>query len=177
MQELDIYNSSYIIIGGPNSKKSFVSSELSKRLNLKLINLDREKHSYFDDFTDYDFEYYQNLLENKGIITATKYINKYEMQHLKYVLNNIKESVVIDFGSTYTLINDESILNTLKLFKNIIFLDVSRDIKDKSNKFNKTLYNNRINYDLATCCINIENKKVNEIVNEILNINKFKDIL
>ena len=177
MQDLEILNNSFLIIGGPNTKKSEVARELSKRLEYKLINLDREKHSYFDDFTDYDFKIYQNRLEKYGKGKAINYIHKYEMQHLKYVLENIKENVVIDFGNTYTLIDDKNLLNKIKLFKNIVLLDVDNNIKNSSNEYNNKLYKNKINKDLATLTINITNKTKDNIVNEILNCKEFKDIL
>ena len=62
MQDLNILKNSYLIIGGPNTKKSEISRELSKKLNLKLINLDREKYSYFEDFTEFDLNKYYNLI-------------------------------------------------------------------------------------------------------------------
>ena len=84
MQDLEILTNSYLIIGGPKTKKSEVSLQLSKELGYKLINLDREKYAYFNDFTDYDSGKYYNLLEN-NIEKAINYIHKYEMLHLKYV--------------------------------------------------------------------------------------------
>ena len=54
MQDIEIYNKSYLIIGGPNTKKSEVSRLLAKKIEYKLINLDREKYSFFNDLTDYD---------------------------------------------------------------------------------------------------------------------------
>ena len=65
MQDLDIYLNSYLIIGGPNTKKSEVSRYLSKKINYKLINLDREKYYYFNDFTDFDEEKY--LFEDNDV--------------------------------------------------------------------------------------------------------------
>lgn len=177
MQDLEILNNSFLIIGGPNTKKSEVSNILSKELGYKLINLDREKHSYFDDFTDYDFKIYQDKLEKYGEIKAINYIHKYEMQHLKYVLENIKENVVIDFGNTYTLIEDKTLLDKIKLFKNIILLDIDDNFKTKSSSFESKLYKNRINKEITTFTINVTNKNANDIVKEILNRKKFKDIL
>ena len=63
MQDIEIYNKSYLIIGGPNTKKSEVSRLLAKKLEYKLINLDREKYSFFNDFNDYDEEKYYKLIE------------------------------------------------------------------------------------------------------------------
>ena len=174
MQDLDILNNSYLIIGGPNNKKSEVSRILSKRLNIKLINLDREKHAYFNDFTDYDFKIYQEKEEKTGKSKALNYIHKYEMKHLKHILNNLKDIVVIDFGSTYTLIDEEELLNKLKLFKNIILLKKD-DIN--MNDFDRKLSNNKINKLLATTVINVDNKTVDNIVDEIINYKEFKDIL
>ena len=177
MQDLEILNNSYLIIGGPKTKKSEVSLLLSKELGYKLINLDREKHSYFDDFTDYDFKIYQNLIEKSGVEKGVNYIHKYEMQHLKYVLDNIDKEVVIDFGNTYTLIDEQSLIDKIKLFKNIVLLDVSDNIKDKMTDIDRKLCNNKINKILSTITINIDNKEVKDIVKEIINYKKFKDIL
>ena len=177
MQDLEILNNSFLIIGGPNSKKSVVSRELAKKLSFKLINLDREKHSYFDDFTDYDFKIYHEKQERLGKEKALNYIHKYEMQHLKYVLENINECVVIDFGNTYTLIDDKELLNKIKLFKNIVLLDVDDNIKTKSNDFENKLFKNRINREIATLVVNISNKAVEEIINEIISTKEFKEIL
>ena len=41
LTNLNVFKNSYLIIGGPNTKKSEVSRCLSKKLNYKLINLDR----------------------------------------------------------------------------------------------------------------------------------------
>lgn len=173
MQDLDIYNSSYLIIGGPNTRKSEVSRYLSKLLNYKLINLDREKYSYFEDFTDFDSSKYYNLKE-KDEILSLKYIHKYEMKHLNYVLDNINSEVVIDFGNTYLIINDENILNKLKLFSNIILLE-NNNYKS-NNKLDKLLYKNKI-LSIATIKININDDSVDDIVEKIENKIKFKDIL
>ena len=177
MQDLEILKSSFLIIGGPNSKKSEVSRELSKKLGYKLINLDRDKHSYFDDFTDYDFKIYQEKMEKYDQYKALNYIHKYEMKHLKHILENINENVVIDFGNTYTLIDDKELLDKVKLYKNIILLDVDNNKKVESNEFDNKLYKNKINKDLATTIINITNKTKEDIVNEIINKKEFKDIL
>lgn len=177
MQDLEILNNSFLIIGGPNTKKSVVSRELAKKLGFKLINLDREKHSFFDDFTDYDFKIYHDRIEKYGKEKALNYIHKYEMQHLKYVLENINECVVIDFGNTYTLINDKELLNKIKLFKNIVLLDVDDNIKVKFNDFENKLFKNRINREIATLVINISDKSSENIVNEIFNSKEFKDVL
>ena len=176
MQDLEIYENSYLIIGGPKTKKSEVSKKLSEYLGYKLINLDREKHSYFNDFTDYDSSTYYNLLD-KNIESAINYIHKYEMKHLEYILDNIKDNVVIDFGNTYTLINDNNILNKLKLYKNIVLLIQNDNIILNSNEIDKKLYKNRINKELSTIKINIENKDTDKIAKEIINYKKFKDIL
>ena len=173
MQDIDIYNNSYLIIGAPNTLKSEIAFLLKKELGYKLINLDREKYSYFNDFTDYEFEIYYSLLE-KSFNKALNYIHKYEMKHLDYVLDNIKESVIIDFGNTYLLIDDNKILNKIKLFKNIILLyknDIELD--DIEIKFK----NNKILYDISTIKICIDNKNINDIIKEILNFNDFKSVL
>jgi len=177
MQDLDVFNSSYLIIGGPKTKKSEVSRILAKRLGYKLINLDRDKHSYFDDFTDYDFKIYQDKLEKYGRDKAINYIHRYEMKHLSYVLENISNNVVVDFGNTYTLIDDEILLDKIKLFKNIVLLNVSEDVKERMTEFDRKLCNNRVNKMICTFCINIDDKSINEIVNEIINNKEFRDIL
>lgn len=175
MQDLSIFNESYLIIGGPNTNKSEVSRLLSKELGFKLINLDREKHQYFNDFTDYDFNIYQKLRENNEL-KALNYIHKYEMKHLEYIIDNIDNNVIIDFGNTYTLINDEKILNKIKIFKNIVLLEDKNNLNKNSDIKNK-LYRNKVNYDIATIKINIKNKTIDAIVKEILNIKEFKDVL
>lgn len=174
MQDLEILNNSYLIIGAPKTKKSEVSFMLSKMLKYKLINLDREKYAFFDDFTDYDFNIYQNVKESNGEIKALNYIHKYEMKHLNYVINNIDKSVIIDFGNTYTLIDNEEILNKIKLFKNIILLESDNEI---DNKFDKKLSANKVNHLIATIKINIDNKSTEDIVKEILNNKEFKSVL
>lgn len=176
MQNLEIYNNSYLIIGGPKTKKSEVSLYLSKKLGYKLINLDREKHSYFNDFTDYDSSKYYSLLE-KSTEKAINYIHKYEMIHLNYVLDNITENVIIDFGNTYTLINDKNILDKLKLYKNIVLLNPDKKLMLNSDNISKKLYRNKIHIDLSTIEINIDNKNISDISKEILNYKRFKDIL
>lgn len=173
MQDLEIYENSYLIIGGPKTKKSEVSIKLSKVLNYKLINLDREKYSYFDDFTDYDSSKYYNLLDS-SFDKAINYIHKYEMKHLNYVIDNISEYVVIDFGNTYTLINDKELLNKIKLFKNIVLLNSNNN---NLNDFEKKLTNNKILKEIRTIEVNIDNKNTNDIIKEILNYKEFKEIL
>ena len=176
MQDLEIYDNSYLIIGGPNTKKSEVSKHLSESLNYKLINLDREKHLYFDDFTDYDSGKYYRLLED-SIEKAINYIHKYEMKHLEYILENIDDNVIIDFGNTYTLINDKNILNKIKLFKNIVLLIPSDEDIKYCDDLTKKLYNNKINKELATITIYNSKKNIDKIVAEIINYKKFKEIL
>lgn len=173
MQDINILKNSYLIIGGPCSKKSEVSRKIAKLTNYKLINLDREKYSYFEDFTDFDSSKYYNLKE-KDEILSLKYIHKYEMKHLNYVLDNISSEVVIDFGNTYLIISDENILNKLKLFSNIILLENNNYKSD--NKLDKLLYKNKI-LSIATIKININDDSVDDIVEKIENKIKFKDIL
>lgn len=175
MQDLSIFNESFLIVGGPNTNKSEVSRLLSKELGFKLINLDRDKHQYLNDFTDYDFDKYQKLKENSEV-RALNYIHKYEMKHLEYVIDNIVDNVVIDFGNTYTLIEEIKILNKIKMFKNIILLE-NEDYLNKNNDLKNKLYRNKVNYDIATMKIDIKNKDINMIVNEILNKKEFKDVL
>lgn len=174
MQDLEILNNSYLIIGGPKNNKSEVSNKLSKQLGYKLINLDREKHAYFNDFTDYDSSRYYNLVENYGIEKAINYIHKYEMKHLNYVLDSINENVVIDFGNTYTLINDKDLLNAIKLFKNIVLLYGNSDNLDE---FDKKLSRNKLLNELSTMRINIDNKETDTIVKEIMDYKKFIEVL
>ena len=174
MQDLNVFKNSYLIIGGPNTKKSEVSRCLSKKLNYKLINLDREKYNYFNDFTDYDEEKYYKLIEIKGKLKALNYIHKYEMKHLNYVIDNIDKNVVIDFGNTYLIIDDENIINKIKLFNNIVLLVSKKEIVGElENKLNR----NRLLSDLSTIKVNIDNKNIDDIVEEIINYKKFKDIL
>jgi len=174
MQDIEILNNSYLIIGAPNTKKSEVSRLLSKELNYKLINLDREKHAFFNDFTDYDFDIYQNLKEKKGDIKSLNYIHKYEMKHLNYVLDNLNSNVIIDFGNTYTLIDDKELLDKVKLFKNIVLLESDRTYK---NSFENKLKDNKINKLISTINISIVNKSVDDIITEIINHKEFKNIL
>lgn len=173
MQDINILKNSYLIIGGPCSKKSEVSRKIAKLTNYKLINLDREKYSYFEDFTDFDSSKYYNLKE-KDEMLSLKYIHKYEMKHLNYVLDNISSEVVIDFGNTYLIINDENILNKLKLFSNIILLE-NNNYKS-NNMLDKLLYKNKI-LSIATIKININDDSADDIVEKIENKIKFKDIL
>jgi len=173
MQDIDIYNNSYLIIGAPNTMKSEIAFLLKKELNYKLINLDREKHFYFNDFTDYDENIYFNLLD-KSYNKALNYIHKYEMHHLNYVLENIEENVIIDFGNTYLLIDSNNILSKVKLFKNIILLYKN---SGELNDIEKKLKNNKILYDLSTIKICIDNKNKSDIIKEILNFHTFKSIL
>ena len=170
----DLINS-YLIIGGPNTKKSEVSSLLAKTLKYKLINLDRDKYSYFNDFTDFDSEYYYNLMETKGELNAISYIHKYEMQHLNHVLDNISDNVVIDFGNTYLIIENNTILDKIKRFRNIILL--KKDNIKTNNILEKKLYRNKILDEIKTIEINIDNKEAKDIVKEIINYKKYKDIL
>ena len=173
MQDLNFYENSYLIVGAPKTKKSEISLLLKNELNYKLINLDREKHSYFNDFTDYDSSIYYNLLD-KNYIKALNYIHKYEMKHLNYVLDNINENVIIDFGNTYLIINDNNLLNKIKLYKNIVLLYKNND---NLNEIEKKLKNNKILNDIFTIKICIDNKKNNDIIKEILNYKNFKDVL
>ena len=175
MQDLSIFNESFLIIGGPNTNKSEVSRLLAKALNLKLINLDRDKHQYLNDFTDYDFDTYQKLKDNNEL-KALNYIHKYEMKHLECIIDNINENVVIDFGNTYTLIDDIKMLNKIKMFKNIILLE-NEDNLNKNNDLKNKLYRNKVNYDIATMKINIKNKDSKRIVEDILKKYEFKEIL
>ncbi len=175
MQDLSIFNESFLIIGGPNTHKSEVSRLLSNILGYKLINLDREKHQYFNDFTDYDFDKYL-FLKEKDEIKSLNYIHKYEMKHLEYVIDNIEVNCVIDFGNTYTLIDDKNILNKIKFFKNIILLE-NEDYLNQNNDLKNKLYRNKVNYDIATMKINIKNKDIKSIVEDILNRKEFKDVL
>lgn len=157
MQDLNIYKDSIILLG--SSIKNEIALELKNILNMKLINLDRDKHSFFDDFTDYDFDTYQSLKE-KNEQKSLLYIKKYDMQYLKYVFDNIKENVIINF-SINEEIDDEILLNNIKLFNNIIYL------KDNNNL--KNSFGNKI--------IDIRNLSKEDIMDEIINIVKFKDIL
>lgn len=171
----DIKKESYLIIGGPNSKKSQVSLMLSKILKYKLINLDREKYSYFNDFTDFDSEYYYNLIETKGELVALSYIHKYEMQHLNYIFDNIDNNSIIDFSNNYLIIDNNNILNKIKTFKNIVLL--KKNNIDSNDILDNKLYRNKILNQIKTMEINIDNKSTDEIVKEILKNQKYKDIL
>ena len=177
MQDLEILNNSYLIIGGPATNKSAVSLELSKQLGFKLINLDREKHAYFNDFTDYDSTKYYDLLNDFGIEKAINYIHKYEMKHLNYVLDNLNQNVVIDFGNTYTLIDDKELLEKIKLFKNIILLNPTEETVNNSDYITKKLYNNKIIREIYNIKIDIENKSVQFLVKEIINHKNYREVL
>lgn len=174
MQDLEMYNKSYLIIGAPNTKKSEVSKLLSKKINLKLINLDREKYSYFNDFTDFDSEKYYKLIDTKGELNALTYIHKYEMKHLNYVLDNIKDNFVMDFGNTYLVIDDDNILNKIKMYSNIVLLYKDNN---SNNILENKLSRNKILKDISTIKINIDNKSIDDIVEEILNYKEFKEVL
>lgn len=174
MQDLDIYKSNYLIIGAPNSKKSEVSRELSRKLNYKLINLDRTKYAFFNDFTDFDEEKYYSLIDRKGKLVALNYIHKYEMNHLNYVIDNMELNCVIDFGNTYLIIDDNDLLNKLKLFDNIVLLSSNNNFRDE---FNNKLKRNKILEELCTIKVDVDNKSVSDIVKEVLNHKKFKDVL
>jgi len=173
MQDINIYENSYLIIGAPNTMKSEISMLLKQELNYKLINLDREKHSYFNDFTDYDSNIYYDLLD-KSYNKALNYIHQYEMKHLNYVLESIKENVIMDFGNTYLLIDDINIINKIKLFKNIVLLHKN---EDKIEDFEYKLKNNKILEDIHTIKICIDNKNKSDIIKEILRFKDFKSIL
>ena len=175
MQDLNIYKNSYLIIGGPNSKKSSISRILSKKLNLKLINLDREKYSYFEDFTDFDLNKYYSLIENVGNLKALSYIHKYEIKHLEYILDNLNNNVVIDFGNTYLIIDEVELLNRLKMFENVILLNKNNN--NNITELDEKLYRNKILQDLKTIKIDIDNKDDKEIINEILNNKNYKEVL
>lgn len=174
MQDLDICLNSYLIIGGPNTKKSEVSRYLSKKINYKLINLDREKYYYFNDFTDFDEEKYYKLIDVKGKMTALNYMHKYEMKHLNYILDNLNSYTVIDFGNTYLIIDDENIINKLKLFNNIVLLETNIVSDDE---LNSKLNRNKLLNELSNIRVNVDDKSVDSIVDEIINYKKFKDIL
>jgi len=173
MQDIEYYNNSFLIIGAPNTMKSQISLILKNKLKYKLINLDREKHSYFNDFTDYDSSTYYSLLD-KSYNKALNYIHKYEMKHLDYVLNNINENVIIDFGNTYLLIDNIDIINKIKLFKNVVLL---YNNYDSLNEIDNKLKDNKILSNISTIKVNIDNKDTNDIIKEILNFNEFKNIL
>lgn len=173
MQHIDIYNNSYLIIGAPNTKKSEISLLLKKELGYNLINLDREKYAFFNDFTDYDSDIYYSLLD-KSYTKALNYIHRYEMLHLNYVLENLNENCIIDFGNTYLLIDDKSILNKVKLFKNIILLYKN---KEELTEIEFKFKNNKILNEISTIKICIDNKNNSDIIKSILNFNKFKSIL
>ena len=96
------------------------------------------------------------------------------MKHLNYVIDNINNNVVIDFGNTYLIIDDENIINKIKLFNNIVLLVSKKEIiGELENKLNR----NRLLNDLSTIKVNIDNKNIENIVEEIINYKKFKDIL
>ena len=171
----DIKKDSYLIIGGPHTKKSEVAINLSKLLKCKLINLDREKYSYFNDFTDFDAEYYYNLLETKGELVALNYIHKYEMLHLKYVFDNINTNVVIDFSNNYLIINNKLLLDEIKQYDNIVLL--KKKINKTNNVLEEKLCRNKILDDIKTIEINIDNKDIDDIIKEIVNNKKYKDVL
>jgi len=86
-------------------------------------------------------------------------------------------SQLIDFGNTYTLIDNKNILENIKLFKNIILLELDEIEKDRTSLFEKKLYNNKVNKMIATTIINIEHKKANDVMKEIINNKEYKDIL
>ena len=96
------------------------------------------------------------------------------MKHLNYVIDNISENVVIDFGNTYLIINDENLLNKIKLFNNIVLLETNNISKDELvNKLNR----NKLLNELSNIKINIDNKSVEDIVKEIINYKEFSSLL
>ena len=96
------------------------------------------------------------------------------MKHLNYVIDNINDNSVIDFGNTYLIIDDKNIINKLELFDNIVLLVSNNKYNDEFiNKLNR----NKLLNELSNIKVNIDNKNVVNIVDEIINYKKFKDIL
>ena len=175
MQDINIYKNNYLIIGGPNTRKSEVARYLSKKLNINLINLNKDKYMYLEDFTDFDINKYYNLIEHKGELIGLSYIHKYEMKHLEYVLDNINSNVVIDFSNTYLIIDDNKLINRIKMFENIVLL--YKDIKEYKSILDSKLYRNKLLRDISTIKINVDNKNIDDIIKEIISHKDFKEVL
>lgn len=169
MKNKDILNNSIILIGPMCVGKTTIAKLLRKNLNMKNISLDNKDQLKY---------LYQN-------INSFKNQEEFNLYLVKTIISNLKSPAIIDFGANHSIYNDindfKKIKNTLKDFKNIIFLIPSTntlesiEILTKRKKellstrpYNKKTITSPCNYNLATITIYTKNKTKEQTYKEIL---------
>lgn len=180
-----IKQESILLIGGMATGKSTVAKYLSNKTNMPVISIDAFKDEFLDSIEEYSFEKQLEIRKENGYIGEMKYLLPFIHSALEQFLNNIDRPYIIDFGTLSTIDLNEEMINKIKEFNNIFLLysekNVSerRDVEKESelDKIYKDTNENPINFMLTDKVINIDNKKTEDIGEEIINKTNKKTLI
>lgn len=167
----DILNKSILLIGPMCAGKSTIATLLYRKLNMPRISLDNRKQL-------------KNLYEEKKNFNDEK---EFDFYLVSYILENIKEPTVIDFGMKHSIYENREMFNRFKVllkdFKNVVLLipcqnrmEASVILKNrKLNRLGKVSTNlddysifGSCNYELATIIEYTNGKSFLVIAKEII---------
>ena len=173
----EVYNNSILLIGGMAIGKSTIAKEIAKKTNMPYISTDAYKDKLLDSDKSYSFEKQLKIREKYGYKGEKEFLLPYLLESFKELLDNLKEPSVIDIGALSTFIVDENLRNKLSNFKHVIYLYtenvdeiMNRRNIDKNSELGVIYletHNNLINEEISTKSINVDNKSIEEIINEI----------
>jgi len=164
-----------VLIGYMGSGKSAIAKDLSKKMNLKFIDLD----NYIEDNENLKIG---KIFKNKGEI----YFRVKENQYLRDILNHQEDIILATGGGTpcyannMEMIKEKSISVFLKgsiqtLYDRLVDEKEKRPLiqdipqQDLKEFIAKHLFERNNFYDKADITINIDDKSIADISNEIIN--------
>ena len=163
-------NKNLVLVGMMGSGKSTIGYLLSKKLNLKFVDIDRhiEEESGFK---------ISDIFNKKGEVFFREIEKKISLRFLKlnkqvialggggFMNENIREEVISKHISFWLNWNSITLIKRLKLSKK---RPLVRDLSEEDIK--KIIYKRTKIYSLANYKINCEKFSKNEIVKKIINI-------
>ena len=164
-----LYDESIIFIGPSGAGKSTVAEEISKRLNIQRLCLDR----------------IANKARKTGIRDRFKSSDEFNSFMILEAIRRGKEQGepgIVDFGAGHSVYEDEEIFNivksALKPFKNVVLLlpceneeEALRIMAERSTgdiTDNLLFFRSRCNKDLATMTVYGNGRSPKEIADEVL---------
>lgn len=177
----NIKQDSILLIGGMATGKTTVARYLSEKTKLPYISIDAFKDKYLDNDSSYSFEKQLEIRKEKGYFGEMEYLLPFLHKALDYFLSNMDKPFIIDFGALSTIKLEDKTINEIKEFQNIFLLHSEIGVSnrreiDKDSELDK-IYSetneNPINFLLTDKIVTIDNKKPEDIGDEILSkINK-----
>lgn len=180
----DIYEKSILLIGGMAIGKSTISELLANQLNMNIISSDAKKDELLISLPNYSFEKQLQIRRQYGFNAEVNYLLPYLHLTLNNILDFLNTPSIIDIGALNTIGLNKTSIDKLRKYKNIILLksnDLDSILKRRKITSNSDLekiyietHQNPENEHLSTQIIYVDNKSLEEIVNEIVNKLSYK---